>query len=88
MADTHPTPERQVLQAATRDEVWQAIQSLSQPLKEALLLRYWADYTFQEIAQILDCPLRTAQSRVRLAHERLAAILGAEDILPITERVL
>ena len=59
----------------TRDEVWTAVQTLSQPLREAILLRHWADYTYQEIADMLGCSMRTAQSRVRLAHQQLRAAL-------------
>jgi DNA-directed RNA polymerase specialized sigma24 family protein len=44
------------------------------------LLRHWADHTYQEIAAILDCPLRTAQSRVRLAYQQLRATLAAADL--------
>jgi RNA polymerase sigma-70 factor, ECF subfamily len=72
-----PDPESLIIQQNTRDEVWSAIQNLSQPLREAILLRHWADYSFQEIAQILGCPLRTAQSRVRLAHRQLKKQLTA-----------
>ena len=63
--------ETRIIQQDTDDEVWAAIRTLSQPLREAILLRHWADYTYQEMAQMLGCPLRTAQSRVRLAHQQL-----------------
>jgi RNA polymerase sigma-70 factor (ECF subfamily) len=79
MPDPAPSPERQAVQTATQDEVWQAIQSLSQPLREAIVLRHWGDYTFQEIADILNCSLRTAQSRVRLAHQKLGKVLTRSD---------
>jgi RNA polymerase sigma-70 factor, ECF subfamily len=71
--------EARVVQQDTRDEVWAAILRLSQPLREAILLRHWADYSYQEMAQILGCPLRTAQSRVRLAHRQLKKLLAAAD---------
>ena len=51
--DQAPLPEQQSLHQETQDEVWQAIQRLSQPLREAILLRHWADYTYQEIADML-----------------------------------
>jgi DNA-directed RNA polymerase specialized sigma24 family protein len=41
-----------------------------------VLLRYWAGHTYKEMAEILDCPLPTAQSRVRLAYQRLRVILS------------
>jgi len=45
-------------------------------LREAILLRYWAGHTYQEMADILGCPLRTAQSRVRLAYKQLRVVLA------------
>jgi RNA polymerase sigma-70 factor (ECF subfamily) len=79
-ADPAPGPERTALQVTTQDEVWTAIQSLSPPLREAILLRHWSDHIYQEIAAILDCPLRTVQSRVRLAYQHLRATLGPAEL--------
>lgn len=78
-----PAPDLQALaiQKDSRDEVWSAIRHLSPPLREAILLRYWSDYTFEEIAVIVGCPLRTAQSRVRLAHRELKKILTTNENL-------
>jgi RNA polymerase sigma-70 factor (ECF subfamily) len=83
--DPAPDPERYAIQAETHSEVWQAVQNLSPPLREAILLRYWADHTYQEMATILDCPLRTAQSRVRLAFERLRTTLSPADLINFEE---
>jgi RNA polymerase sigma-70 factor, ECF subfamily len=77
--DPAPDMETLIVQRDTQDEVWRAIRTLSEPLREAVLLRHWDDYSFQEIAQILNCPLRTAQSRVRLAHLQLKKQLAATD---------
>ena len=85
--DPTPSPERQAIEAASRDEVWQAIQTLSPPLREAVVLRYWADYTYQEIGDMLDCSLRTAQSRVRLAHRQLRTILTEDDFVKVEEKI-
>ncbi|MFN8454805.1 MAG: RNA polymerase sigma factor [Anaerolineae bacterium] len=79
-ADPAPGPEPAALQAAMRDEVWAAIQTLSPSLREAILLRHWSDHTYQEIAAILDCPLRTVQSRVRLAYQHLRGILAPANL--------
>lgn len=74
--DPAPTPEHHSTQAETQREVWAAVQDLSPQLREAILLRYWSGHTYQEMAEILDCPLRTAQSRVRLAYKQLRIILA------------
>jgi RNA polymerase sigma-70 factor (ECF subfamily) len=79
--DPAPSPERHAVQAETHSEVWLAVQNLSPRLREAILLRYWADHTYQEMAAILNCPLRTAQSRVRLAYDKLRATMAPADFI-------
>lgn len=83
--DPTPGPERQAIRETTRDEVWEAIEALSPPLREAIVLRHWADYTYQEIGDMLGCSMRTAQSRVWLAHKRLRAILAPGDLTILEE---
>lgn len=74
--DPDTEPERQVMQAEARSQVWDAVQKLDQSQREAIILRHWGGHTYQEIAHILGCPLGTALSRVRLAYRHLEASLG------------
>jgi RNA polymerase sigma-70 factor (ECF subfamily) len=78
--DPAPEPEQQAILETTCDEVCEAVETLSRPLREAILLRYWADYTYQEIGDMLGCSMRTAQSRVRLAHQQLGTVLARNDL--------
>jgi RNA polymerase sigma factor (sigma-70 family) len=87
LRDPAPGLERQAIQDDTRNEVWRAIQTLSQPLREAILLRHWADYTYQEIGEILGCSARVARSRVQLAHERLGPLLAQNGLINLAEKV-
>ncbi len=87
VADPSPSPEGQAIKVASRDEVWAAIQSLNQPLKEAVVLRYWADYTYQEMADILGCSMRVARSRIQSAHQQLGPILARNDPLSLEETI-
>jgi RNA polymerase sigma-70 factor (ECF subfamily) len=86
VADPTPSPERQAIAEAVRDEVWQAIQTLNQPLREAVVLRYWTDYTYQEIADILGCTKRAARSRVQSAHQKLAPMLAQNELIILEEK--
>jgi RNA polymerase sigma-70 factor (ECF subfamily) len=80
-------PERQTIARESRSRVWDVIQAMSRPLREAIVLRYWAGHTFREMAEILDCPVATAQSRVRLAYKRLRKILGPNELINVEEEV-
>lgn len=79
VADQRPTPE----QATSRDEqtstVYTAVQQLKPKLREAVLLRHWAGHSYVEMGEILGCSTRTAQSRVRLAHEQLHRLLHGRE---------
>ncbi|MEA3341119.1 MAG: sigma-70 family RNA polymerase sigma factor [Chloroflexota bacterium] len=83
--DSASGPESRAIQAETRSQVWEAVQALSRPLREAVLLRYWAGHTYREMGEILDCPVPTAQSRVRLAYKRLRATLAPADLAGLRE---
>lgn len=72
-------PEQQVTEDETRKSVWDALQDLSPDLREAATLRHWGGLTYQEIAEITGCTMKTAQSRVRLAHQKLVRSLGELD---------
>jgi RNA polymerase sigma-70 factor (ECF subfamily) len=78
--DPAPSQEQQVVSAETHGEIWTAVQALSPALREAVLLRYWAGHTYREMAEILHCPLPTAQSRVRLAYQHLRAALSSSGL--------
>lgn len=73
-----PSPEDHVMDREETQQLWTGIQNLSMPLREALVLRVWGEHSYREIADILECPPRTAQSRVRLAMEALREGLPAQ----------
>jgi RNA polymerase sigma-70 factor (ECF subfamily) len=78
-------PERQTIERESRSRVWEVVQTMSRPLREAIVLRYWAGHTFREMAEILDCPIATAQSRVRLAYQRLRTVLAPDELINVEE---
>ena len=55
-----------------------ALLRLSPKLREAVALRFLDDLSFVEMAQILGCPDRTAQSRVRVGLEQLRALVETD----------
>lgn len=86
IADSEPGLENQTIQADTRNEVWQAIQTLSHPLREAILLRYWADYSYPEMGEILGCSARAARGRVQSAYESLKPLLSQSSLNNFAEK--
>jgi RNA polymerase sigma-70 factor (ECF subfamily) len=70
------TPEAAMARQSAKEAVEQALASLNPRLREAVVLRYGHGLTFREIAEVMDCPPKTAESRVRLAHDALRGTLG------------
>ncbi|QPC81574.1 RNA polymerase sigma factor [Phototrophicus methaneseepsis] len=64
-------PEAALARRDAREAVEVAVKGLPSQLREALVLRYAHGLTYREIAEIMDCPQKTAESRVRLAHKKL-----------------
>ncbi len=62
-----------------------ALRTLSPRLREAVALRYGQGLTFREMAEVLGCPQKTAESRIRLAHEALGSALGEHGRLLLEE---
>lgn len=52
-----------------------AIQQLPEPQREVLLLRYYSDLKFTEIADMLGCPLNTALGRMHKAMLKLKQLM-------------
>jgi len=84
MPEDH-TPEAAIARMGVREALENALSTLSPRLREAIALRYGQGLTYREMADILDCPQKTAESRVRLAHEALRAAMTASDVTLLEE---
>jgi RNA polymerase sigma-70 factor (ECF subfamily) len=74
-------PEEWLEQSAAQQAVWQALQRLPTKSREALILRYYGELPFDEMARALGCPVNTAKSRVVYGLSRLAELLDRETVV-------
>jgi len=65
-------------QVAQREEVQQALAQLSAEQRRVIALRYGADLTEVDIAQVLGWPVGTVKSRLNRAREHLRELLNDE----------
>lgn len=56
-----------------------ALSKLSQKQQEVLKLRFFLDFDYQTIADILKIPVGTVKSRISMGLTKLKVILGGED---------
>jgi len=73
-------PEEATVLALQRQRVRAAIAALPPDQKQALALAYFKGYTHREISEILDQPLGTVKTRIRLAMQKLRDMLMDEQI--------
>jgi RNA polymerase sigma-70 factor (ECF subfamily) len=80
LPDGRPGPEAKALRSEYRTMLWQAVQKLSDPLREVVTLHYYMELPAVEIAAMLNCPEGTIYSRLFNARRRLAETLAAQGI--------
>jgi RNA polymerase sigma-70 factor (ECF subfamily) len=78
--DTRPGPERHALRNEYQRTLWEAVQRLSDPLREVVTLHYYMELPAVEIATMLNCPEGTIYSRLHNARRRLAEDLADKGL--------
>jgi RNA polymerase sigma-70 factor (ECF subfamily) len=65
------SPERDASSAEEADRVRAAVSSLPEKLRLPVLLRYFEDLSYEEMAKALDCSAGTVASRLNRGHQLL-----------------
>ena len=81
IADESDTPEESLLREEQKSEILQALDTLSEEHKAAIILRDVKGLAYEEIAEILELSLGTVKSRINRARNRLK-----NEILKIREQ--
>lgn len=90
-------PEELTLRAERRQNLRQAIQNLSPDYREVVLLHHFHHLSYQQIADRLDVPVRTVETRLYRARAQLKKLLqtteggdsgGVQGSSPVPGRLL
>jgi len=73
-------PEGSALVAEERDAVQRALMTLPDNYRQVMVLRYWNDMSYDEIAQATGLPESTIKTRLFRARNMLADALRAEGL--------
>lgn len=77
--DTRPTPEQIYEQNELKDYLQSLISGLTPEYRMVIVLRDIQGYSYEEIAQILDCSLGTVKSRLNRARKLLREKIISEQ---------
>ena len=71
IADEGETPEESLLREERKSELLQALDTLSEEHKAAVILRDIRGLSYEEVAEIVDLPMGTVKSRISRARNQL-----------------
>jgi RNA polymerase sigma-70 factor (ECF subfamily) len=70
--DKKPTLEMDFTQAEMSDKIMELLETLNDKDRSAVVMRYWYDYSYDEIAQTLSMTVSAVKSRLHRARRELA----------------
>lgn len=78
LPSTHPNPERNALDNERRETIQQALQALPEHYRTVMILRYWHDMAYSEIAEITELTESTVKTRLHRGRKMLIEALGSD----------
>ncbi len=78
-----PGPVQRVEQLEAAERVREAVEELPPEHRVVITLRFIEDLSYQEIADIVDCPLGTVKSRIHYALKKIGDRLQAAGLGPV-----
>ena len=82
----HDTPEHQLLRGEIEQAVTDTVAGLPEELRQAITLREVDGLSYEEIAQLMQCPIGTVRSRIFRAREAidqtLRPLMDSERVRP------
>ncbi|MCH8280931.1 MAG: sigma-70 family RNA polymerase sigma factor [Chloroflexi bacterium] len=67
--------DEQVVRNLERERILKALSTLPEPQRQVIMLAYFGGYSQSEMAEMLQQPLGTVKTRVRLAMQKLRGVL-------------
>lgn len=85
MSEQSKRPETQVVMDEQQKLVQSLLQELAPDYREAVVLRYWYDMSYDEIAEVMDTTVSAIKSRLFRARRQLAEVGMANGLNPAVE---
>ena len=88
LSDPDPQPEELTLRHEAQRQAQQLLDRLPPDYRAAVVLRYWHDLSYEEIAQALDATLPAIKSRLFRARQMMAEAAAQTENTPATHRTV
>ncbi|HEV8191796.1 MAG TPA: sigma-70 family RNA polymerase sigma factor [Ktedonobacterales bacterium] len=80
IADAGPSPEQSALRGEVADEMQGVLDALPPKYRAVLVLRYWYDFSYEEIADALTMTPALVKARLHRARELVARTMKAQGL--------
>jgi len=87
MSDRSKGPEAQLMANEQQELVQSLLAELAPDYRQAVVLRYWYEMSYEEIAEVMDTTVSAIKSRLFRARRQLADVGMAMDLSPALEEV-
>jgi RNA polymerase sigma-70 factor (ECF subfamily) len=84
--DDRERPDERFERNVLSEKIRTAIANLSEVLREVVVLRYFEEFSYRQIASILDCPAGTVMSRLSRAKAELREALETKNNSLVLQR--
>jgi RNA polymerase sigma-70 factor, ECF subfamily len=78
IADSRMTPEQGILDAEERERVGRALDRLNERYRSVVVLLYYEKMSYEQIANVLELPVKTVETRLYRARKMLRESLERE----------
>ncbi len=82
MSDGQKGPEAQMEKSEQQDMVQSLLQELPEDYRQTVVLRYWHEMSYEEIAEMMDTTVSAIKSRLFRARRQLAEVGMANGLNP------
>ncbi|MGD2162758.1 MAG: sigma-70 family RNA polymerase sigma factor [Anaerolineales bacterium] len=79
----NPGPEEAMTDLELREDVREILEELGSTDRAAIILRYWYEYSYEEIADSLSLTVPAVKSRLHRARRSLAEQWSPQDVLMV-----
>lgn len=88
MSESSAGPEAQAVASEQEDSIQRLLETLPSDYRQAVILRYWHDMSYEEIAEVMDSTVSAIKSRLFRARRQLAESGVEMGIIVIQESAL
>ena len=78
-ASNAPTPEESVINLQQRSQIEHYLEHLAPRYRQLILMRFFEEYSYEEIAAKLSLPLGTVKTQIHRAREQMCRLIAQGD---------